>query len=177
MLNNIHSYRLKPTFNTILTIIAILGVVGLIAIVISTRRELPIVQPIVQPAVSIYKRFIAGSGIIEANTDDIQLGTQIAGVVEKIYVKVGDEVKKGDPLFSLDQRLILADIAVKQSQVDEAVANVKQAEATLKAAEDQYKLAKQLKDRSAISQAEYLTLENTYLIDKATLETAPAAFK
>ena len=57
--------------------------------------------------------FVAGSGIIEANTENIAIGTHIAGIVSKFYVQIGSQVKAGDPLFTIDDRAQRALVATK----------------------------------------------------------------
>jgi HlyD family secretion protein len=47
-----------------------------------------------------YETSVAGAGLVEANTENIAIGTEISGVVLQIYVQIGSQVKKGDPAFS-----------------------------------------------------------------------------
>lgn len=175
--DNFHPRNLNFNFNTVVSFLAILGVIGLIVIVFLTRRTVPIIPPLAAPAVSPYEHFIAGTGIIEANTDNVQIGTQVPGVVDKVLVKAGDQVKKGTPLFVLDQRQTTADIEVKKSLVEQAITALKQAKALLKSSKDSFDLAENLEDKRAISKDEYLTRKNTYLINKAAYETAQANLK
>ena len=70
-----------------------------------------------------YSHFVAGAGIVEANTENISIGTQVAGIVSKIYVKVGDKVKAGDPLFTIDERAQRAEVKTREAaslQISEA---------------------------------------------------------
>lgn len=167
----------KITLNKILGFLALLGVLCLIAVVIATRRPLPIVKAVSPPGVPPYSHFIAGAGIIEANSDNIKVSPQIAGVVKKIHVAVGDNVKVGDPLFTLDQQIPLADLQVKESAVLQAQTAVKEAEANLKSAKDHLDLANKLKNKQAISQDDYLTRQNNFLVNEAALTNAQAALR
>ena len=67
----------------------------------STMAPTPMVADAPTPP---YQAFVAGAGLVEANTENIAIGTQIAGVVSKIYVQIGSQVKTGDPLFTIDDR-------------------------------------------------------------------------
>ena len=79
-----------------LPIVAITGVA--LAIIVSarsnkTRPPAAAVSAAPQPP---YESFVAGSGIIEANTENIAIGTQLPGIVSKLYVHVGSTVRAGD---------------------------------------------------------------------------------
>jgi multidrug resistance efflux pump len=51
---------------------------------------------------------ISGAGLVEARTENIPLGVEIPGVVREVYVKQGDMVRAGDPLFRVDDRDLTA---------------------------------------------------------------------
>jgi len=87
---------------------------------------------------------ISGAGIVEANTRNISIGTHIPGIVARVYVKVAQRVKAGDPLFLIDDRARRADLAVRNTKVLEA-------EATLQDFKAQLTIAENVKDSRAIS--------------------------
>lgn len=161
--------------NQVLTILAILGILGALWMVIADQKPTPVGKPVTQPSISPFKYFIAGVGIIEADTENIAIGTLLSGTVDKVYVSKGQEVKKGAPLFSLDQRVILADIALKKAQVESAKAALAQAKANLKNAQDTFNLISQVKDMRAYTKEEYITRENNVLINKAAVDGATAS--
>jgi RND family efflux transporter MFP subunit len=111
----------------VLPILAILGVgLGIMAALKSARTLIP--TPMVSDApTSPYQTFVAGAGLVEANTENIAIGTQIAGIVSKIYVGIGTQVKKGDPLFTIDDRATRALLATQQAAVKVAEAQLAQA--------------------------------------------------
>jgi RND family efflux transporter MFP subunit len=108
----------------ILPIIAVLGVALAIVIAVRANKTLPPAAPVSAAPQSPYRSFVAGTGIIEANTENISVGTQIPGVVSKIYVKIGSHVKVGDPLFTIDERAQSALVAVKTASVQVAEAQL-----------------------------------------------------
>src|SRR5437016_5240255 len=63
------------------------------------------------PSQAEYRKFIAGAGIVEARLENIPVGSPVPGVVWELYVKVKDRVKKGDPLFKIDDRDLKAELA------------------------------------------------------------------
>ena len=85
----------------------------------------PPVPPIASPPpVPPYAYSVAGSGIIEASSLNISIGTAIDGLIEEVYVTAGQCVKKGDPLLRVDTRDLRA-------QEKEALATKKVAMARL----------------------------------------------
>lgn len=157
----------KPTFefNTMLIGCALLGIVGCVYLIIRSGWHVPAALPVVQPPKTPFSLFIATSGIIESSTDNIQLSTNVAGVVDKVFVNVGESVKKGKPLFKLDTRALEAEVRLKQAQLEQTKAN-------LKTSKDKFDLAKRIKDKDAISQDDFLARKNAYLTDKAALEVS-----
>jgi HlyD family secretion protein len=107
--------------------------VGLIAFAIhylgQARTRIPEVPPPVQPAESPYQHTVAGAGIVEPETENISIGSPLPGVVVQVYVKVGQKVKVGDPLFRLDDRQLKAELAIKQATLADASAELERLEA------------------------------------------------
>ena len=76
--------------------------------------------PPIMPARSPYAATLAAAGIVEAQTENISVGSATPGVVVQVLVKVGDEVKAGQPLFRLDDRPLQGELAVKRAMVSQA---------------------------------------------------------
>ena len=161
----------------ILYIIAALGVIGGISMVIRDQKTPKISHPVTLPSSSPYKDFFAGAGIIEAQTENIKLGSLVSGIVEKVLVEVGAHVKKGEPLFSLNPRQAKDALNSKLAQLEKAKASIIQAQTNLNDAQDKFKLVKGLKDASAISKEEFITRRNNVMIAEAALQSAKADIK
>ncbi len=67
-----------------------------------------------------YTYYVAGAGLVEAATENIAVGTAVAGLVLEVHAQVGDRVRTGTPLFRIDDRSLRADLAVKQAAADSA---------------------------------------------------------
>jgi HlyD family secretion protein len=128
----------------VLPILAVVGIGLGIMMVLLGNKGAPPAPPVDEPSESPYKTFVSGSGIVETNTENIAIGTQIAGIVTKIYVQIGSGVKAGDPLFQIDDRATRAELATRE-------AAVKVAEADLANAKNQLALAESLTDKRALS--------------------------
>jgi RND family efflux transporter MFP subunit len=116
----------------VLSALALVGVgLGIFAAVRSARTLAP--TPMVSDAPAPpYQTFVAGAGLVEANTENIAIGTQIAGIVSKIYVQIGTQVKAGDPLFTIDDRAQRALIGTDTAAVNATHAQMEQAKYELK---------------------------------------------
>jgi len=111
----------------ILPILAFAGVVFAIIVAIRGARTIPPARPVSEPPVAAFPLFVAGSGMVEASSENIAIGTQIAGVVSQVYVQVGSHVQAGEPLFTIDDRAQLALLNWKRSAVQVANASLEQA--------------------------------------------------
>ncbi|WP_435010652.1 HlyD family secretion protein [Tundrisphaera lichenicola] len=114
----------------ILPLIAIGGFAFAVFTVVKAREIPPPAKPLVSPPTQPnYRRTIAGSGIIEARLENIPVGSPVPGVVWEVYVKVNDKIKKGDPLFRLDERELRAELEVREANLASAIASYKRLEA------------------------------------------------
>jgi len=143
--------------------------------VVSSNKPMPVAQAVAEPASAPFNTYIAGSGIIEAKSRNITIGTPLSGIVTRLAVKVGDNVKMGTVLFALDDRETLADLAVKQADLVKAQAQVKMAQASLQDAQSLSQLAIAVTDKRAISREELLRRHNTVEIAEANLSSALAS--
>ena len=119
----------------ILPLIALLGVALAVFIALRGHKTVLPAAPVSAAPQPPYRSFVAGTGIIEANTENISVGTQIPGVVSKIYVHIGSQVKAGDPLFTIDDRAQRALVAVKTAAVQVAEAQLAHAKYELRLGE------------------------------------------
>jgi HlyD family secretion protein len=113
---------MKPA--RILFIIALLGILaGLISVYMYTAhvKALPPLSVSSNP----YENGIYASGIIESNQSsgsNINIYPEVPGVIVKIYVSDGQNVKLGDPIFAIDDSVIRATVAKDDAQAKAAQA-------------------------------------------------------
>jgi HlyD family secretion protein len=89
-----------------------------------TNRMEPMVPPPVQPSRTPYQHTIAGAGLIEPRSENIDVAAVVPGTVQEIRVRVGQRVTQGDVLFRLDDRQRRAELAVQQARLKEAEAQL-----------------------------------------------------
>jgi multidrug resistance efflux pump len=100
--------------------------------VVRASPSLPPAAPPVEPARTSFGQTVAAAGIIEAWTENISIGTPLPGVVLEVYVpveKVGQTMKKGDPLFLVDNRQLLATLKYNEANLQAARAQLAKLEA------------------------------------------------
>ena len=157
-----------------LPLLAVAGFVFAAYTVINSNQPTLVAKAVTEPASAPFKAFIAGAGIVEAQSQNIAIGTPLPGIVKTVAVKVGDQVKTGTPLFYLDDRDTRATLAIKLADLAKAKADVSAAKATFTDAKSLSDLAEAVTDRRAISTEELLRRRNAMLITKARLEGAQA---
>src|SRR5574342_646276 len=135
----------------LLPVLAVLGLGFAVLTVVSGSKTIPPAMPFVDPTSPPFVSSVAGTGIVEANTENIAIGTLVPGAISEIYVSVGGKVKSGDTLFRLDDRDLKAQLAVRQAALRVANTNVKVAKASLSDLKNQLALAERITDRRAIS--------------------------
>lgn len=150
-------------------------------------------QPVAQPAASPFPAYVAGAGIVEALNENVAVGTPVAGVVAEVMAKPGDKVKKGDPLFRLDDRDLQAELVVRQANLKAAAgrlerlkssprpedlppaeAKLKEAQASLEDVRAQLRLYEAIGDSRAISQDELIRRRNAVAVGEARVAQAQA---
>src|SRR5260370_6699382 len=118
-----------------LPVVAVVGLGVAIGAVIQGNETPAITLPTVQAAKVPFASYVAGAGIIEASTENIAIGTPVAGIVTAIYVKWNDGVNAGDPLFKIDDRDMQGQLLLATAKVKEAEANLAKANYLLKLGE------------------------------------------
>ena len=146
----------------------VVGIVILIAAVSwlwpdsKKKEEVSFVTEKVAPA--NIQNSITATGSIEPVTE-VTVGTQVSGIISKIYVDYNSEVKKGQVIAELDKTNLI-------STLNTAKANLNNAESTLNYQTANYKRYKELYDKGLVSADEY---ENALLTYKQAKEQVTSA--
>ena len=110
----------------ILPIISVLGIGLAVYLVYKQSRPAPTAPPSGQPTKSPFSNRVAGSGLVEPATEIMNIGTSISGTVQSVSVKEGQLVKKGDILFTIDQRDTVAQLGAAKAKLEVANRKVEQ---------------------------------------------------
>jgi RND family efflux transporter MFP subunit len=144
-------------------------VFALVLVVRSQPIRKPASPPKIPP-VAPFEHTVGGVGLVEANTENIAIGTQIAGIVSKVYVVYGSFVKAGDPLFTIDDRELKAELNVRRTEL-------RVAEAELSDARNNLVLAERVGDKRAIRVEELDRRRFAVQIAEAKVAQAQASMK
>jgi multidrug resistance efflux pump len=107
-----------------LPLLAVAGLAFAAFKVVDERKSPPPSKPLISPPLRPKFRSIAGAGLIEARMENIPIGSPTPGVVWEVFVKINDLVKKGDPLFRIDDRALRAELKVGQAMLLSAEAQL-----------------------------------------------------
>jgi HlyD family secretion protein len=106
------------------------------------------------PAIIPFNRGIAGTGIVEPASETVTVGVSEPGLVQKVFVREGQSVLTGDPLFRIDSRSQEAELLTAQAAVLSAEADLERVMAPSR-------IEDQLSTRAKLSEAAAGILEAT----------------
>ena len=111
---------------------------------------------------------VTATGTIEP-VETVEVGTQVSGKVEKIYVDYNDVVKKGQLMAELDKQTL-------NQSLSRAMASLTSAESQLNYAKLTYERTKQLYEANAATLAAYQEAQNSYTQAQMSKRNAQAAY-
>lgn len=82
--------------------VALVGIIAALIFTANSNKPLPPPQVVREPAPKPYEQTIAGMGIVEGYGENINVAPFRSGKVTKVYVTQGQQVKKGQPLYAMD---------------------------------------------------------------------------
>jgi HlyD family secretion protein len=107
-------------------------------------------------------------------TDEVEVSSELSGIVRTVLVDANDPVRKGEPLAELDTLKLEAEIAAARATLDAARAKVREAEATVAEALADVQRYRQLAQQSIETQQKLSQAEAAYARAKAVLGSARA---
>jgi len=154
----------------LILIFSIIGISFAIFMVIFTSLKPKTPEIIFPPPTSPYQHFVAGVGLIEAKSENIDIAAPFYETVSDVYVVAGNKVNKGDPLFklntqtlekNLDETLAALQIAeanyqllLQKPRIEEVpplIAETKRTENVYKDENLRFELYESVKDKNALS--------------------------
>jgi HlyD family secretion protein len=160
--------------------------------VILTPQEQVTAAPNPPAVTTLGEGTIAGLGEVQAAGEPVAIGVPASGLLREVLVVAGTRVRKGDVLFSIDDRELKAELALREAAVRVAESRLKRAKAgtrpedlpparakveaakvTLARAEDAYSRVEAIRVQGAVSQEEHKTRQ--FAVQQAKAELAEAA--
>ena len=121
-----------------------------------------VIQPVAREVVE-WDEYI---GRLES-PETVEIRARVNGYLDKVHFKEGKEVKKGDLLFTIDQRPY-------QAEFDHADAEYQRAISQTELAKNDFERAKRLIATKAISEEDYDTKSKSYAAAQAAVKSAKA---
>ncbi len=151
-----------------LIIIILLALVGgaTAFYVFSKKEEKRIMLQTAKAQAGYISESVTATGTIEP-VDTVAVGTQVSGVIQKVYADFNSNVKKGQLLAQLDKSLLTATL-------NQAKATLSQAQSQLIYQQANYSRQEQLYKVGAISKADYDNALYQYQAAKASVNNAQA---
>lgn len=78
-------------------------------------------RAVLQPQ-SPFEDYFSAVGVVEASSESISIGVPLNRIVTNVFVTVGMNVKKGTPLFQLDDRDLVAELHTQEAAYEIALA-------------------------------------------------------
>ena len=111
---------------------------------------------------------VTATGTLEAITS-VVVGTQVSGIVEKLYVDFNSPVKKGQILAELDKVAL-------NSQAEQAYATLESAKAETEYQQSNFERSNALFEKNLVAQADFDLAKYNYEKSKAALKNAKANY-
>ena len=161
---------MKKKRKTWLVIIGVIAVVLIAIIIVNTSKSANKELVIRTHVVGEYtvENTVTATGTIEP-VETVEVGTQVSGKVEKIYVDFNDVVKKGQLLAELDKLTL-------NQNVSRAKASLTSAESQLNYSKLTYERTKTLYESNAATLAAYQEAQNSYTQAQMSKKNAQAAY-
>lgn len=148
--------------------VALAGLALVATLVAAMATHRPVGETSAPPPAKPFERGIGATGIVESRGENTIVGVPVSAVVEKVFVKVSDRVKAGDPLLQLDGRELRAQLLTRAT--DSRVA-----EARLDALRDQLDRQEKLRASRVASEEDYRNKKFDVRVASAQLDGSRAA--
>lgn len=122
------------------------------------------------PPSTPYDNTVSGTGIVEANSRNVEIGVFVSGILSELKVNEGDKVNVDDVLMVIDKRSAEADVRMREKDVVSA-------QTTLADEKDKLKRAMALKTGVAVSESFQKRQQFATARAEANLESAKAALE
>ena len=106
--------------------------------------------------------------------EEVAVGAQVSGQLEKLYVDVGDTVEAGQLLAQIDATIATTNVEANRAQLKELRASRKQQQASLELLKTESERATMLYGADAMAKADYDSAQANYEIAQGKLEAIDA---
>ncbi|MGY4675626.1 efflux RND transporter periplasmic adaptor subunit [Ursidibacter arcticus] len=122
------------------------------------------------------KKSVIATGTVRAR-QRVEVGAQVSGKIEKIYVVLGQQVKAGDVIAEIDSKNQLNSLNTAQAELSSYQAQLKAKKVSYDVANSAYQRLASLYDKKSTSLDELNTRKNTLALAEAEIEQIKASIK
>ncbi len=171
------------------------GALGYALIATETMRPVHRTEPpLFAPPAKPFERALAGVGLVEPASEIIAVSARVPGAIAQVHVRPSASVERGDPLFSLDDRDLRAELGLRQAllataearlhrleslprpeELPPAEARVAEARSVLDDARESLLFMERISDRRAIREEELSHRRHSVATAEARVREAEAA--
>lgn len=160
---------------------------------VKAHREPPHQTPPVAPSRSSYTAILAGAGMVEPQSENIQIAAPLPGLIVEVLAAVGKVVRSGDVLFVQDDRSQRATLGVREAELAAseaelrrlttmprpedlpvAAARVAKAQANQKAEQDMLTRAEGLFGKKVVTEQDLIQRQQAFAATRAEAALAEA---
>ncbi|HCS50982.1 biotin/lipoyl-binding protein [Rubinisphaera sp.] len=180
----------------IIPVIALAAITFAVYHVMTSQGPTSQAEPPIEPARSPYASKLAGAGIVESRTENIEIAAEVSGVVSELLVSEGEIIDAGQLLLKLDARDVQAELNIHESglknvlaqyqrlermpraeEVPPAKADVTEAEAEVRQAKDAYERQQKLNREKIGTDEELIAARSQLEVAEAKLDKAKADYQ
>ena len=107
----------------------------------------------------------------------VDVGAQVSGEIEKLYVELGQKVKKGDLIAQIDSTTQQNEVDVNKTKLESYNAQLRSAQTAYNIAKKQYERSKSLLKKNATSREDFENFENVYATASSNLADIKSLIK
>lgn len=107
------------------------------------------------------KKVVNATGEVGA-VELVNVGAQVSGKIEKLYVDLGQKVKKGDMIVQIDSTTQQNDVDINKAKLESYKAQLQASKISLKVAQSKYERTKKLFKGNASSKENLENMQNEY---------------
>ena len=137
----------------IIITVAIVAIAAVIAIIAWPKKSVPVEFEMTDVQPDTIRNSVTATGTIEPVTE-VEVGTQVSGIISNIYVDYNSLVKKGQVIAELDKTTL-------NSELNSARANLASAKSELDYQTANYKRYKTLNEKGLVSRNDYNTTKES----------------
>jgi HlyD family secretion protein len=163
----------KTVFIIMISVVAAAGLLGLSLLTRSSNRVTYKTEPITKGDI---EAIMVTTGTLDPVTL-VEVGSQVSGMIAKIYVDFNSQVQKGQVLAELDKASFEEEVKQNEANYSLALATLEKAKVNLDEAKKKYDRTLDLFQRNMVSVEDKEADEEQYLADKDDLQDAQAGIQ